>query len=87
MTGRLSRPASEPQFLAEQKARTAMPLTDEIPDFIEESPAYEEGWSAYQREIDRVDNPYDAEREADAFRDWMRGWDDALDEAQEEVER
>jgi hypothetical protein len=64
-----------------------MPLTDEIPEFIEESPAYEEGWSAYQREIDRVDNPYDAERESDAFRDWMRGWDDALDEAQQEVER
>jgi len=61
--------------------------TDEIPEFLEESPAYEEGWTAYQREIDRTDNPYDAQKETASFDDWLRGWDDALAEAQEEVER
>lgn len=47
-----------------------------------EPPAYEEGWTAYQQDLDRNDNPYDAQREPAAFKDWMRGWSDALEEAE-----
>lgn len=61
--------------------------TDELPEFLEESPAYEEGWTAYHQEVDRSENPYDAQEEPASFEDWWRGWDDALDEAREEVER
>jgi hypothetical protein len=54
----------------------------DIPESVEESPAYEEGWTAYHQDLDRTDNPYDDAREPDAFRDWMRGWTDALEEAE-----
>lgn len=64
-----------------------MTTIDKSPGETEEEPrAYEEGWTAYQRDLDRTDNPYDVEDEPDAFRDWMRGWDDALEEG-EEVEQ
>jgi hypothetical protein len=49
---------------------------------LETSPAYEEGWSAYQRDLDRGDNPYEAEQAPAKWRDWRRGWMDALDEAE-----
>lgn len=51
-----------------------------------EPPAYEEGWTAYQRDLDRTDNPYKPDREEASFEDWLRGWMDALEEA-EDVER
>jgi hypothetical protein len=50
---------------------------------MEESPAYEEGWAVYHQDLDRTDNPYDDAGEPDAFRDWMRGWTDALEKAEE----
>jgi len=63
-----------------------MSTSDHVPEYLEESPAYEEGWTAYQQDLDRTDNPYDPDRDSGAFKDWNRGWSDAMDEA-EEVER
>ena len=63
-----------------------MSTTDGDPEYTENSQAYEEGWTAYQQDQDRTDNPYDANREPAAFKDWMRGWSDALEEA-EQVEQ
>ena len=64
-----------------------MENTDRIPEYEgEESPWYEEGWTAYQQDLERTDNPYDSERQPASFQDWLRGWMDALEEA-EEVDR
>jgi hypothetical protein len=63
-----------------------MSIPEGASEYAEESQAYEEGWTAYQQDLDRSDNPFDAQREPVAFKDWMRGWSDALEEA-EEVER
>jgi hypothetical protein len=52
----------------------------------DESPAYESGWDAYQRDLDRTDNPYNADREPEAHEEWQRGWMDALEE-DEDLER
>jgi hypothetical protein len=73
----------------EQLNQPSIFMTDdkEFPDSMNgESRAYEEGWTAYQRDLDRSDNPYNAPREPTAFKDWIRGWEDAMAEA-EEVER
>ena len=63
-----------------------MSISDGAPKYADESQAYEEGWTACQQDLDRTDNPYNAQREPVAFKDWMRGWSDALEEA-EEVEQ
>jgi hypothetical protein len=64
----------------------AMSTIDGPPRSTEASDAYESGWTAYKQDLDRTDNPYDAQQDPVAFKGWMRGWTDALEEM-EEVER
>jgi hypothetical protein len=64
-----------------------MTTIDKHPGDTEEEPrAYEEGWTAYHRDLDRTDNPYPEGREETSFNHWDRGWTDALEE-EEEIER
>ena len=63
-----------------------MSTIDGPPGHTEESEAYEDGWTAYKQDLDRTDNPYNAQQDPVAFKDWDRGWSDALEEL-EEVER
>ena len=48
--------------------------------------AYEEGWRAYEEDLDLTDNPYDHQQQEELFEDWRRGWRDALEDA-ESIER
>ncbi|PEN14957.1 hypothetical protein CRI94_01300 [Longibacter salinarum] len=52
-------------------------------EYEEQSPAYEEGWAAYHNELDRSENPHDAESDPAEFEEWDQGWFDALNEAEE----
>jgi hypothetical protein len=63
------------------RSSNSSPLSESADD-LETSPAYEEGWSAYQRDLDRDDNPYEAEQAPAKWRDWRHGWMDALEEAE-----
>jgi len=43
-----------------------MSTIDGPPGHTEESEAYESGWTAYKQDLDRTDNPYDAQQDRGA---------------------
>ncbi len=73
-------PRRQPSDFSQHVPVFAMTPSPSVPDFTEESPAYEAGWTAYQRDLDRTENPYETDEKPEAFHDWRRGWNDALEE-------
>jgi len=53
------------------------------PKYNERDPdPYDEGRAAYERGLDRGDNPYDDLRQPKASEDWSVGWMDAKEESE-----
>lgn len=57
-----------------------MPNTDDLQRIEFPSPAYDEGWSAFNDGMDfTMGNPFPFL--SNAFHDWQRGWTDAQEDA------